>query len=84
MSACPDLTQYMEHFRKRVVQDALSEATATYWNTRAKQFEAALDQPGDFTGHATEQVLGERRQRITEIVRACRNRAAVSLLGGDL
>ncbi len=36
----PDLTEYVEHFRGRVMQDALTEATAAYWTRRAEQFEA--------------------------------------------
>jgi|LULE01.1.fsa_nt_gb hypothetical protein len=39
MSA-PDLDAYVEHFRTRVLQDALAEATASYWNRRAATFAA--------------------------------------------
>jgi len=84
VTAFPGLTEYVEHFRKRVVQDALAEATAIYWNARAERFEAALPRPGDFTGNATPEELEERRQRITECALACRHRATVSLIGGDL
>jgi hypothetical protein len=35
-----DLESFVEHFRKRVFQDALSEATASYWLKRAKDFDA--------------------------------------------
>jgi hypothetical protein len=35
-----DLESYVEHFRKRVFQDALNEATAAYWHKRADQFAA--------------------------------------------
>ncbi len=35
-----DLTAYIEHFRARVLQDALAEATANYWIRRAETFEA--------------------------------------------
>jgi len=35
-----DLEDYVAHFRSRVLQDALSEATAAYWTRRAEQFEA--------------------------------------------
>jgi hypothetical protein len=34
------LDEYVEHFRARVLQDALNEATATYWLRRAEQFAA--------------------------------------------
>lgn len=36
----PDLTEYVEHFRVRVLQDALAEATASYWLRRSRQFAA--------------------------------------------
>ncbi len=82
MSTRPDLRDYVENFRRRVAQDALAEATKNYWNGRAKTFEEAMPRPGDFTGAATPVDLETRRQRLADIVRACRERAAVSLLGG--
>lgn len=35
-----DLAEHVEHFRARVLQDALAEATAAYWERRAETFEA--------------------------------------------
>jgi hypothetical protein len=35
-----DLEDYVANFRRRVLQDALNEATAAYWRQRAAQFEA--------------------------------------------
>lgn len=35
-----DLADYVEHFRQRVLQDALNEATSSYWLKRAEMFEA--------------------------------------------
>ena len=32
------LGDYIEHFRARVLQDALNEATASYWRRRAEDF----------------------------------------------
>jgi hypothetical protein len=34
------LLEHVEHFQHRVMQDALSEATADYWRRRAEQFAA--------------------------------------------
>lgn len=34
------LGEYVEHFGRRVLQDALAEATASYWNRRARAFAA--------------------------------------------
>lgn len=79
--AIPDtLEQYVEHFRARVLQDALNEATASYWIGRAEAFEAARPRPGDFTGNATRDDLREQWNRLTETANACRARARVSLL----
>ena len=33
-----DLTVHLEHFRARFLQDALTEATAQYWESRAVTF----------------------------------------------
>jgi hypothetical protein len=41
-----DLDAYVDHFRMRVLQDALNEATAAYWLKRAKTFESAA--PGGY------------------------------------
>lgn len=35
-----ELPEHLEHFRHRVLQDAIAEATAAYWTRRAEQFEA--------------------------------------------
>ena len=34
------LVEHIEHFRERVLQDALQEATAAYWRKRAADFAA--------------------------------------------
>lgn len=46
------LEEHVDHFRTRVLQDAMTDATADYWRRRARSFEAALPRPGDFTGGA--------------------------------
>jgi hypothetical protein len=33
-----ELDDYVEHFRKRVLQEALASATAAYWRRRAAAF----------------------------------------------
>lgn len=35
-----ELSEYLEHFRARVLQDALNEATASHWRRRAATFAA--------------------------------------------
>ncbi len=84
MSALPDLTGYVEHFRARVVQDALTEATGAYWLRRSEVFEAARHRPGvDYPGAASLDDLRERWVTLTETAQACRARAQMSPLDLD-
>lgn len=39
MSASERRAAYIENFQRRVIQDALAEATSAYWRRRARQFE---------------------------------------------
>jgi hypothetical protein len=78
----PDLTEYLEHFRARVVQDALAEATMYYWERRAAAFDWARPRATDWPGQATPEQLAEQDLRLAETALACRERAGVSLLGG--
>ena len=74
------LADYVEHFRQRVLQDALTEGTAAYWEHRAEEWEAVRPRRGDFNGNATPRQLAEQYQRCTEIAAACRARAAFTRL----
>jgi hypothetical protein len=38
----------LDHFRARILQDALTEATAEYWERRAQQFVDAIPRAGDY------------------------------------
>lgn len=78
------LVGYVDHFRCRLLQDALNEATAVYWLRRAAAFEAALPRVGDYTGRADCDEVAARALRLAAIAAACRNRAAVSLLVDDI
>ena len=42
-----DLEEYAENFRRRVLQDALNEATAGYWTKRAETFDAVGNASSD-------------------------------------
>lgn len=75
------LADYVEHFRQRVLQDALAEATRDYWLRRAADFEAALPREGDFVPAGVD--LERRRLEIAAALLACRKRAAVSMIGGE-
>ena len=71
------LANYLDHFRSRVLQDALTDATAAYWLRRAQAFDEAAPRPGDDTGGATPAELDERRQRCEATARACRAHAGL-------
>lgn len=47
-----DLARYVEHFRRRVVQDAYAEACSHYWRRRAEQFAAVGNERCDATAIA--------------------------------
>lgn len=87
-----DLAVSVEHFRVRVLQDALNQATARYWMRRATAFEDARPRSGDHPGGPVDwhtgqpcapavgaAQLAEQDRRLAGIAQACRNRAAVSL-----
>jgi hypothetical protein len=75
-----DLEEHVAHFRKRVLQDALTEATATYWRRRADVFEAAAPRPGDFIGAATDEDLDAGRARMAFEAQACRLKARQAIV----
>lgn len=75
-----DLAGYVEHFRARVLQDALNEATAAYWHRRADAFDQARSRPGDHPGRAAPADPAARDRELDTIARACRTRAALAQL----
>ncbi|SDD89829.1 hypothetical protein [Nocardioides lianchengensis] len=79
-----ELVSFVEHFQHRVLQDALSQATAGHWIRRAEEFEGAKPVLGGTHGDATPAELGAKWRELDAIARACRGRAQVSLLGGAL
>jgi hypothetical protein len=79
MSSRLDLAEHVEHFRERVLQDALADATAAYWRRRAGMYRWAAPRPGDFTGRATAAELEERRRRCEQLAEQCDHRASLSL-----
>jgi hypothetical protein len=47
-----ELVEHVEHFQHRVMQDALAEATAAYWEKRARDFDAVGTPSADETAEA--------------------------------
>lgn len=73
------LSEVLFETPSRLIQDALAEATASYWMRRAATFEAARPKPGDFHGfHATPETIDALDQRIAAKAAACRARAYVT------
>jgi hypothetical protein len=66
-----------EQFLLRMLQDCLTEATATYWERRARTFDDAAPRAGDFNGLATAAELRERSQRCKETAALYRSRARI-------
>lgn len=62
MSGMADLDDYVEHFRWRILQDAMQEATSDYWHRRAAQFAAVgtpeCDQVAELCRHRADLSLG--------------------------
>lgn len=80
MSALDDLASHVDHFQRRVLREAIYDATAAYWRTRAEAFEAARPRPGDYRGRATDLDLREADRRCREAAEACRTRALAAPL----
>lgn len=62
----------LQHFRARVLQDALDQATVSYWLRRAAALSASLPRPDDFAGRATADELNAREARIQQELTAIR------------
>ena len=61
----------LDHFRARVLQDALTEATAQYWIHRAHQLRQAAPRPGEYHGQSTHDQLTEAWYRCEAAAMAC-------------
>lgn len=76
-----------EHLRRRVVQEAITEAMAGTWTRRADKFADALPRPGDHPGGPVDWHTGEPLDpapvddahvvELRGVVRACRAKAAL-------
>ena len=71
----------LDHFRARILQDALTEATAAYWLRRADQLEAAAPQRSDYRGNASPEQLTDAWVRCMTTAAACRRHAELITQG---
>jgi hypothetical protein len=67
----------IDHFRARILQDCLTEATAQYWVHRAYQFHQAAPRLGEFHGNATREKLNEAWTRCHATTQACLQHAGL-------
>lgn len=72
----------IDHFRRRVIQDAMTEATASYWERRARQLSQAKFVQGDYVGWLTVEQVKAHDDRIQAQVDACLNKARLIRLDG--
>lgn len=72
------------NFTRRLLQDAMSEASAKYWRQRARTLEQALSRPGDYQGQATPEQVAERDERLRAAILACSLRAQLYELDADV
>jgi hypothetical protein len=73
---------WSNNFRRRILQDSMQEATASYWIHRAHQLERGLPQPGDYPGTATPAQEAARVAALRSAIDACYNHSR--LWRGDL
>lgn len=64
-----------EPIRRRVVQDALSQAAACTWWRKSELYEWARPRPTDFNGNATPAELAERDRKLAAQALAFRHKA---------
>lgn len=69
------ITIDFDHFRARILQDCLTEATAQYWLRRAHQFQQAAPRLDEYHGAATREQLRERWIQCMATAEACRRHA---------
>lgn len=70
-----DTETWLELFARRVLADALCEASARYWEKRADALEAAAPRPDDFHGEATREELNAAWTRCMADAARCRAHA---------
>jgi hypothetical protein len=75
------ITIDLDHFRARILQDALTEATAQYWVHRTHQFQQAAPRLDEYRGQATPEQLTDAWHRCMDTAQACLSHA--NLLRGD-
>jgi hypothetical protein len=84
MSAQRHLQVDAEHFRRRVLQDALQEALGSHWRRRASTLLRCVSRPDDFLGRSTPEQRAERDSRLRADAERCLIHAGVIERGPDM
>ena len=69
------LSEHVDNFRRRVLEEALLSALPAFWMRRARDFDAAISRPGDFHGRATADEIAAHDARCAATALACRRHA---------
>ena len=77
--ASTDVAEYVDHFRARVLQDALTEALRSTWLRRAAAFENAMHKRGDFPGLCSVDQIEANNKRLAQKAEACRHHASICI-----
>jgi hypothetical protein len=67
----------LDHFRARVLQDALDQATVGHWLARHAALSASLPRPGDYTGRASADELNAREAGVRRALAAIEQHVAL-------
>ena len=85
VTAANEPISYMEHFGRRVLLDALTEASATYWRRRAEALRAARHRVGDYLPPDRLEAARAKWRQLTEAAAACDARARfIEMYGHEL
>ena len=85
VTAANEPISYMEHFGRRVLLDALNEASATYWRRRAEALRAARHREGDYLPDGRLEAARAKWRQLTEAAAACDARARfIEMYGHEL
>lgn len=76
-----DPDTYLANFQRRVIEDAINEATATYWHRRAATYEWARERPGDYLGRSTPEQRAARDADLVAHIERCHYLAGLALIG---
>ncbi len=82
----PTVVELLDHLgavQRRVVHEALLDASRSYWLRRADDFRAALPRQDEWHGHEGLAGVRRRRERLLQVIAACEAKAEIALCQDD-